>query len=303
MSELSFGARLLSLLAFIPLVAVTPGMAAEDEDGSRGEDPKIHGIFETELPRTQWRSTLRLIFHPHFGDLTQRDYLRTPIGLRYGLTERWDVTSELESYVAHGLGDVSFGRKAGISGARFTTKYRLAEWMEPRIATATGISLSSPLGSPPPQVTDGLRHITPFVTFAHSLEARPEFTTFVSFAYDAATRTQVKGERRKNTFVDDSWSVTPGFVWQRGAFLYTGELAIATSAGVSRNPQTVFVVRPGVAWELPKALTFHSPGRWVFGLGLRAGFGPDGTDLGVSGKFRGDFDFRRLFGHRRERLP
>jgi hypothetical protein len=213
------------------------------------------------------------------------------------------VSTEVESYFAHGLGDVSFGRKAGISGAQVTTKYRLADWLEPRITTATGISFVSPLGSPPPQVTDGLRHVTPFITFAHGLEARPEFTTFLSFAYDAVTPTRIKGERRKNAFVDDSWSITPGFVWHRGAFLYTCELGIATSAGVARDSQTVFLMRPGVAWELPKALTFHSKGRWVFGVGLRAGFGPDGTDLGVSGKFRGDFDFRRVFGHRRERVP
>lgn len=274
-------------------------LAAEAPPLRELDDPNIHGIFDTELPRTEWRHSLRLIFHPHFGDFTQRDHLRIPSGVRYGFTEHLEATLEADGYVSHGLGDVSLGRRFGISGARATAKYRWPDWLQPQISTASGISVSSPLGNPPAEITDGLRHVTPFITFAHLLEQRRDVTGFVSFAYDATGRTNVRGMRRKNAFVDDSWSVTPGFIWRRGAFTYTLEASLASSAGVAGTSANVVSLRPAIIWELPRTFAFRPEGRWVVGLGLRAGFGPDGTDLGVSGKIRGDFDFRQLFGRRR----
>src|SRR5262245_48640235 len=44
------------------------------------DDLRIQGIFNSALPGTEKKNSLRLILHPHLGDLTNSDYLRTDLG-------------------------------------------------------------------------------------------------------------------------------------------------------------------------------------------------------------------------------
>ena len=97
------------LLAFLLLAATT--WAQQPTNGNGGPEPKIsddelriRGVFDTALPGVEKKNRLKLIIHPHFGDLHRRDYLRVPLGVRYGLTQNWEITGEVEAYFAHGLG-------------------------------------------------------------------------------------------------------------------------------------------------------------------------------------------------------
>jgi hypothetical protein len=72
------------------------------------------------------KNRLKLIIHPHFGDLHRRDYLRMPLGLRYGLTQNWEITGEVEAFFAHGLGDIPFFHQEGHSPV--TTSTRNTAW-------------------------------------------------------------------------------------------------------------------------------------------------------------------------------
>ena len=60
-------------------------------------------------------------------------------------------------------------------------------------------------------------------------------------------------------------------------------------------------LRPAVVWEIPRRYTFNSRGQWLLGFGLRFTEGPDGFDVGASAKVRVNFDFKRLFGLRKDR--
>jgi hypothetical protein len=285
----------LGLLLFAALAAVA---AAADKPPSAAADLRIRGVFDSELPQTEWRSQLRFVVHPHFGDLTRRNFLRVPLGVRFGLTERWEADADFEGYFSHGLKADSFAEHAGMSGVRVGTKYRWGEWLLPHVAAASGISFAQPIGKPPEEITDGLRHVTPFLTFSHELRPETGITLFLNTGYDFAEPTHYRAIRRRNEFSDDSWSFTPGFVWNRGKVRYTLEAGLATNAGLKGEgaPQTVYLLRPGFAWQLPRKLTFNSQGNWIIGLGLRLAQGPDGTESSLSAKLRGDFDFKRLIG-------
>lgn len=269
---------------------------AAETPPSKTADLRIRGVFDSELPQTEWRSQLRFVVHPHFGDLTHRNFLRVPVGVRFGLTERWEADADLEGYFSHGLKADGFGEHAGMSGLRIATKYRWGEWLLPHIAAASGISFAQPVGTPPEEITDGLRHVTPFLTFSHDLRQQPGVTLFLNVGYDFAEPTHYRAVRRRNEFSDDSWSFTPGFVWNRAKVRYTLEAGFATNEGLVGPPATVYLLRPGIACELPRWLTFKSQGHWIIGLGLRLARGPDGTESSLSAKLRGDFDFKRLIG-------
>ena len=109
-------------------------------------DLRIRGIFDSELPQTEWRSHLRFVVHPHFGDLLHRDFLRVPVGARFGLTDRWDVSADVEGYFSHGLKADAFGAHAGLSGLWLSTKYHWGEWLRPHVEAASGLSFARPIG-------------------------------------------------------------------------------------------------------------------------------------------------------------
>ncbi|WP_438479146.1 hypothetical protein [Oleiharenicola lentus] len=274
------------------LLALT-GLAAEKEVPD--DDLRIRGIFNSNLPGTEKKHSLRFIFHPHLGDLINEDYLRTPMGARYGITQQWEVSGEVETYFSHGLGDEKFFDRFGFSQVRFGTKYRFAKPLFADWETATGMDFSSPVGSPPAKVNDGLEHLMPFVTFARPLDGHPNVRVFWGLGADLVDRSSVPGQLRKNQLSDDSLNLTTGVVWKRGIMNYTLETNYATTRGIGQVDEDVFTVRPGFVWEVPEKYTKgYLGGRWLVGLGLRASFGEDGTDLGASAKVRVNFDFKKL---------
>lgn len=258
------------------------------------------GIFNAQLPGTEPKNSLRLIVHPHLGDLGNRSYLRTPLGIRYGLTERWEATADVESYFSHGLKSVDFFEEAGFSRFHLGTKYRIGRWPLPEWDTAVGVDYFHPLGSPPSEINDGLVHITPYLTFARPLEDHPNIRVFWGVGADLVNRTFRPVTPGKNELGDDSVTLNGGLVWRKGAYVYTLESSWTTSDGIG-GPRdgNVFSIRPGVLWEVPPRYTFGAKGQWLLGLGLRATHGPDGMDFGASAKVRVNFDFKRLLGLRK----
>ena len=260
----------------------------------RSPDPRMPGVFDTELPQTQPARRLRILLRPHFGDFTRHAYLRVPLGFRYGLSENIETSAEIESFVAHGLGSAPFGSRFGISGLRLAAKERLPRW--PAMGetdTVVGFAYSTPLGTPPPELTDGRRHYAPYVTFARAVPGLRRLSGFTSFGADFTAASGFAGVRRKNALLGNSMTLTTGAVWHGEDFVGTLELGYTTSAFGSREDRQVFSVRPGVAWRIPNSRWLHPDGRWIVGVGTRVGVGPDGSDVGLSVKFRGEFDFRR----------
>ena len=274
--------------------------AAQAKPEVADDDLRIRGIFNSSLPGTEKKHSLRFIFHPHLGDLLNEDYLRIPIGARYGLTQNWEISGDVEAYFSHGLGDINFFQDSGFSLVRFGTKYRLERMLFSHWETAMGVDFSSPVGNPPRQINDGLEHLTPFVTFARPLENHPDIRLFWGLGADLVDLSSIRGELRKNELSDDSVSINAGLVWKRGVINYTLETSYATTRGIGKVSEDALTIRPGFVWAVPEKYTkSRLGGRWLIGFGLRATFGEDGTDLGASAKVRVNFDFKKLLGRKK----
>ncbi len=83
-------------------------MVPEEKSKASDDDLRIRGIFNSALPKTEKKNSLRFIIHPHLGDVTKRDHLRTALGFRYGLTKAWEAMAEADAYFTHGLNRVVF---------------------------------------------------------------------------------------------------------------------------------------------------------------------------------------------------
>lgn len=278
-------------LAVVPLAGAADSPATDD-------DLRIRGVFETSLPNTERKHSLRLILHPHLGDLSERDHLRTALGFRYGLNENWEATAEVETFFTHGLKEGALFSDYGFSGVHLGTKYRLGERLLPGWDTAVGLDWSRPVSSPPPDVTDGLRHLAPYVTFSRQLESHPDWRVFFGVNYEDLADTGIPGRLRKNQLEADNVGVTGGFLYTRGDLTYSLEAAYNTEHPTVDVGKDVLVLRPGLVWVVPGRYTFGAKGKWLLGLGLRLGHGRDGYDVGASAKLRVNFDFKRLMGRK-----
>lgn len=298
---------LLSACPLAGLLLTVPSLRAQVpapvEPKVTDDELRIRGVFDTALPGVEKKNRLKLIVHPHFGDLHRKDYLRAPLGLRYGLTEDWEVTGEVEAYFSHGLGSEPFFERAGFSSYHFGTKYRLGERFWSGWDTGVGLDFITPNGNPPADVTDGLRHFSYFVTFSRHLELRPEIRFFWGLSLDNVTSTGLPVTLDENELGDDSTSVNAGIVWQRPKLTYTFETTLASTRLVGDNKRDVLTIRPGIVWPLPSHYKFKARGQWLLGVAPRVSIGPDGADVGFSVKLRGSFDFKRWIRSRFRSKP
>ena len=277
----------------LAVVGAAPVAAQQARPTVSDDSLHITGIFNSDLPRTERKFHLRLVVHPHFGDFTQRDNLRVPITLIYGVTSRWELSEETDTYFAHGLGKERLFSRAGFSALGVATKYRIGDQLWPGWDIGVSAGYISPIDHPPAEVTDALRHFTTSITFAHQLENHPAIRVFFAPSSDLVTHTTLAFEPTKNQLRDNSQGLTVGAVWERGVMTYTLETGYFTTRLTGHTSQDLYQVRPGFVFVIPRKWTFHAKGQWLFGLSMTASHGPDGNHFTFSGKLRINFDFKR----------
>jgi hypothetical protein len=273
--------------------------AAEDPSGENSSNAprsdsalKLGGVFTANLPTTESRNSLRFTFHPHFGDLTKYDHIRLPVGLRYGVTSRWELVGEVTGYMSHGLRGTGIGTELGFSEVHLGTKYNLGKGPLPGWDTGIGIDYFGPLSSPPPDLTDGLEHVMPYITFSRHLGDLPNVRVFWSVGGDIVSRSDAGGNPRENQLTDSAVTGSAGFVWDLGSLRATFQTDFGTTRAFGESSSDAITFRPGLLWELP-ARWSPTSGRWLIGTGLRATLGPDGSTSALSVKVRVDSNLKQ----------
>jgi hypothetical protein len=215
--------------------------------------------------------------------------------VRYGATQRLEVSAGADFYFSHGAGDISFFDESGIYAVQFGAKFNARRDLLSGWESGIGFDVDIPVGTPPQELTDGLKHFTPYVTFSRRLPSRPNMRVFWGAGLDLVERTSFPGVLRENQLDDDSVSLTAGFVIDRNMMHYTFEAKVATTRMIGDTEEDLLILRPGFIWEVPKYRDRTRRSGWMIGLGGRVTIGPDGTDVGASGKLRYNFDLKRLF--------
>lgn len=270
-----------------PTAAASP--AAEDKSLT-----KISGIFDTDLPKTARKGSVRLLIHPHLGDFTSRNYVRVVPGIRWGVNDHVELSTLVEAYLDHHLKGGSPGN--GIGALQASAKYAFSQWLKPDYDSSIGINTRIPVGQPPLDLTDGYNHYTPYIVVSRKSPAIAGFTYFGNFTLDIMVKSSVSGVFRKNDPHSSSMIFGAGFVVDRFPYHYTLESGYQTTAVVGKDNQQFISIKPGFAWDLPRRLTFNSKGRWLIGVSFKVTLGPDGTRIDSGGKLRGEFNIRRWFG-------
>ena len=279
------------LLLAVPLAAEDPATTTMATDPRLiGDDLRIPDVFSTHLPQTLQSSGLRLFVHPHLGDFTSCDSLRTAAGLRYGLTENWEASSETEFYFSHGCGDVGLFDQSGFSSLAIGTKYDLGLHPFAPWHTAVGFDFNTPVSHPPADFTDGLRHYRPYTVSSRRLVSNPEIRLFWGAALDLVGHTGLAHEKKTNALDDHATALSAGAVWDHHAWHYIFEAEWASTRLLGRTQEDTLTLRPGVIWDVPWLRSSKNGRIVLLGAAFRANFGPDGTKLGLNAKVRINFD-------------
>jgi len=267
---------------------------------SRSFISRISGLFDFDLPTIDPPGTVKLTLHPHVGDLVRRDYLRMDTGFRWAINDHLEISPEAAVYFNHGLGDENGGY--GIGEARLGAKYIVRRWPDPDMETSFSLNIQVPTGRPPVDLTDGLNHFAPEFLVQHRASRNPKLTTFAGAGLDFVSQSNAAGTPGRNQPLDDSMNFTAGAIYDLGQLKWTLSATYATTALLGEETEHFFYLQPNVLWYVPGRFTFNSKTRWLLGLGLRASWGPDGSEISFKNRVRAEITFRQVMENIRTRV-
>ncbi len=232
------------------------------------------------LPHDQPSGAVRLYLRPRYGDLIRRDYLRVPAGVRLQVTDNLAVTTELQSYFTHGLGDsAGYGLSGLLLGAR-------CEHVLPALnqgGFSVGVNYTSPLSRPPQDLTDGHRHLLPYIAATRPLLARWKLLGYASFGADFLEHTAMPAHFGQNELHANSLVATGGAAREWSRFRVALTATLASTAFVSDERRQVFSLQPEVVLPLRPATATTQV---LLTLSGHAVWGPGGQELGLSSSVR-----------------
>jgi hypothetical protein len=252
---------------------------------------RLSGLFTIDLPKTERRGNIRFTFQPHFRDIIDKSYLRTPLEFRWGVNDHFELNSELDTYLTHGLRKANSGY--GLSSLHLGSKYAWHLWLKPVWDTSVGFNSTIPVSRPPIELTDGHRHFTPYIVFGRKLDGVKGLSGFLHTSVDFLAKSPTPGNFGQNEPHSDSLTVTPGLLYERKAWHYALEVDCTTTRFIGTGSHDFLSIRPGVIWDLPMAFIFRGRGHWLVGFNVTAVFGPDGNTISTGGRFRGEINFTR----------
>ncbi len=248
---------------------------------------RIPNLGNLELPSFMPEGMAKFYSSPHFGDLLHREYLRVPVGMRAKLTKQLEAHAELESYFTHGLRE---GAGYGLDRLRLGGKYEITSSSSTGTAWSTGVDFETPLGRPPTELSDGHRHIMPYVSASRPIIPDWHLLGYSTLGADLLSSTSLPSNFGRNQLHTDALTLATGVARDWPLFNTSLTATYATSELFSNESSHVFSLRPAVIIPLRRLEGKHT--RLILTLSARSTWGPDGHELGTSASVRVEFLFR-----------
>lgn len=276
----------LALLATGPVAAADNGGALSNAAGRvRDQVIRMTDFFDTMLPGVLEERNITLHFRPKFGDLRDEEYMRFPLEIRYGLTNRTELQAGLVPFMPSPFNsgrDHRWGPGELKLGARYDLRHAFTFFRE----TTVGLETRIPLGKPPTGLNDHYTHVKPFVSLARGLNRWKDTTIYANVSYDRSVKLTRREAPPRDVIRRHVVTVAPGVLYKPGELGYFTEYRFRhiTEPGESRLAHEVLV---GTIWDIPIARSerWRLPGKWQLELAVRAEHEEGrGTDPGVSAR-------------------
>lgn len=246
---------------------------------------RLPDLVDQGLPSFAPKGAFRLSLRPRFGDLLREDYFRFLLGARLKVKDQFEFSSELGSYFTHGMRD-NVGN--GFYQFRLGSRYEFA--YTPDSGWSIGLDFVTPLSRPPYEITDGLRHTLPSVTYTRTLSPEYGLVGFATLGLDLLDHTALPVNFSENQLQSNSVIVTLGVArqWRRMNLIlrvFDGNTVL-----LSNRTQNVVGLRPSIG--IPFLRRPDGSPRATATFEGRAIWGPDGFQTGINTSVRLDLEYR-----------
>jgi hypothetical protein len=285
-----------------PIPRSEPGNYDIDEDYDnqiwRWSNSQIRGISEARLPDTQPGGTWRLSFSPRFGDFFNREYVRYPLGVTYGINNRTEVEVFAEPYSPNPF---KSGGDWGMANYYLATKH---QWSSPKareFAAASGLEVRIPVQGAPYDSNEGMNRYSVFTTFGRQAWDFENVYGYLNLGYDFLTESRADG-------IIPAWKPQDDFVEiVVGALYHRNDIVWGLSGGwqhvVDGPSDNFFTLIPSATFDLPPDWVLNLPGRWQVGTAVEFRLHDGDIDPAFKAKVRWIIDFRTAVKHIKDSVP
>lgn len=289
---------------FVVAAALTLATALRAAEGSNPVESlrervlQMTGFFDTILPGVLEKNNLTLNLRPKFSDLRANEYVRVPVELRYGLTERWELGAGLMPFVPN---PTNHGRdyRGGPGEARLAIRHDVGAWWNFFTETTVGFETRVPLGRPPVVLNDHYTHVKPLIAASRKLTTWPTTRFYLNLAYDRSVELTHRAEPPSEVMRRNIIEILPGFFFKPSQLGYFAEyrwcrIHEETAWHLSHE------LRTGAVWDVPLARTaqWKLPGKWQLELAYKVSL-EEGRDhhQGISARINWRTTLREVLEH------
>lgn len=291
-------AWLLSFAALDAAPATAPAQNLSTVDRVRERVLRMTEFLDTMLPGVLEENNITLHFRPKFGDLRDEEYIRFPLELRYGYTDRLELRAGVSPFTPSPL-NTGRDHRWGLGEARLGGRYDVGRTFGFFDETTAGLETRIPLGKPPVDINDHYTHVKPFLSAARSLRAWPSTTFYLNLAYDRSIKLTDRAPPPPEVVRKHIVEVAPGLLFKPAQFGYFAEYRFRHISEPG-DPHLAHQVQFGTIWDVPleRSEKWRLPGKWQLEVAYRVEHeeGRD-TDHGISARVNWRTTLREVLNH------
>lgn len=259
---------------------------------------RMTDFLDTMLPGVLEERNMTLHFRPKFGDLRDEEYMRFPMELRYGFTDRVELQGGVVPFTPSPFNQ-GRNHRWGLGEAKLGARYDLGRTLNFFSETTAGLETRIPLGKPPVELNDHYTHVKPFVAAARKLTTWPSTTFYANMSYDRSVKLTDREAPPYEVMRRHVFEVAPGLLFKPSELGYFAEYRFRhikepTEARLAHEIQF------GTVWDIPLDRTeqWKLPGKWQVELAYRVSH-EEGreTDHGISARVNWRTTLREVLEH------
>jgi hypothetical protein len=232
---------------------------------------KMTEFFDTTLPGTLKKYKLVLSFSPRASDARSGEFIRLPVELRYGLSNRWEIDGGLTPYCPNPINSGKEHRW-GMGEAKLGFRYDWGHWGKVFDHVTIGVDARTPLGKPPYDLIDYYTHVVPFINTSRPLPWK--FTTlYVNFSYDHPLDTPYRAlaPQPPDIVRREVFAITPSILYKPGEFGGFFEYGWRYIEDQVSGAHLGHEFKAGPIWDVPlwRTQSWGLPGKWQVELAGR----------------------------------
>lgn len=208
----------------------------------------LQELFQTETVYPQEKGETQLTFVSKFSRNREHRLFEMPLGIEYGLTDKWQVG--LEWAVTSRL-TTDDTKTRGPGDLRVGTKYSWMNIRHSNFHAAAGFELGLPTGNVEKGIGEGEVEYEPYVIVAKDFPKLSQLQIFsqLGVAIGQTVKTP-DGE-------EDEESISKTIEWNNGFFVSYRRARFTTEVNWSKSgTENSVYLTPGTVWKLPRNVEF-----------------------------------------------